>query len=153
MDAVDGKYGYPKSSSGSAPVPAGALAERLAEAWRAEGCAWVAVRAPVAAISSPPPADPSPEALRVGAARLLAVTPARPSLLSQTLAFSWQGLSESLQTPAVLYEALAVFLGGCVLGIVAAGEALFVPPPSRLYFFSCPQGAEGFCRAPLRESY
>ena len=153
MATVDGQSGYPRSSPGRGAVPAGALAERLAEAWRTEGFAWVAGRT---ASSSPrllgAPSAATPETLHSGSARLADVTPARPTLLAQTAAFATQALAESLQTPAVLYEAIAVFLGGCVLGIVAAGEALFVPPPSHLYYFSCPQGAEDFCRAPLRES-
>ena len=144
MDTVDGKNGFPGSAPGGEPAPANALAEQLSERWVQSGHAWVAARAPPDSPAATPmrPAS-SLEQLRAGAAALAHFTPARPNFLVQTAQFAWLGWAESLQSSAFLFEALAVLLGGCVLGIVSAGEQLFVLPTSPLYYLSCPQASRG----------
>ena len=106
-------------------------------------CGLFSSTAAAASSSSSALPPPTPAALR-------AVSQPRPSIFAQTYAFTKRALIQHVMGAGFLMDCLSLLLGGCVMGIVCVSSSLYIPPVDRVYFNSCPPGAERLCKFQLR---
>jgi hypothetical protein len=143
MDVVNGKYLTEGSSSITASNPAD-FVTILAAAWKKDGQTWLQTQR---ATHNLPNRDLSEEHKAIAAgAPLVLPHVQRASFFTALWLNLHRALIQHTRGSSAMVDAIAMLLGGCIMGIVAAGGELFIGLIPTTYFNTCPPGAEVLCQ-------
>lgn len=171
LDAVNGKHGDPVPTGGRAFVKAKQAASAGAEvvlssqtspslagiappsfadftaAWEGGGLEWVRSHAAqVGAAITITASNGSGSSSSSSGALTETGAHTRPNFFVCTWLYFRRAVLQKLRSNSLLLDCVAMLLGGCLMGVVAASGPLFAPPPPQMYWRACPPGAGGACQ-------